>query len=61
MCVSRCPQSTQVLVLTPAVAPEEAPAGMMARGHYDAVSKFIDDDDNTHLKFEWSFDITKSW
>jgi Rho GDP-dissociation inhibitor len=34
---------------------------MMARGHYDAVSKFIDDDNVTHLKFEWSFDITKSW
>lgn len=42
-------------------AQEEAPSGMMARGHYDAVSKFIDDDDVTHLKFEWSFDITKDW
>ncbi|KAF7506870.1 hypothetical protein GJ744_011216 [Endocarpon pusillum] len=42
-------------------APEEAPSGMMARGHYEAVSKFIDDDDVTHLKFEWSFDITKDW
>ncbi|KAI9827191.1 MAG: hypothetical protein M1832_005328 [Thelocarpon impressellum] len=42
-------------------AAEEAPSGMMARGHYDAVSKFIDDDDHTHLKFEWSFDITKAW
>ncbi|KAL9623405.1 MAG: hypothetical protein Q9160_002298 [Pyrenula sp. 1 TL-2023] len=42
-------------------SPEEAPTGMMARGHYDAVSKFIDDDEHTHLKFEWSFDITKDW
>ncbi|MCJ1302685.1 hypothetical protein MMC08_005489 [Hypocenomyce scalaris] len=42
-------------------AQEEAPSGMMARGHYDAVSKFVDDDDHTHLKFEWSFDITKEW
>ncbi|KAI9795659.1 MAG: hypothetical protein M1833_006900 [Piccolia ochrophora] len=40
---------------------EEAPSGMMARGHYDAVSKFIDDDDVTHLKFEWAFDIAKNW
>ena len=40
---------------------EEAPSGMIARGHYDAISKFIDDDDATHLKFEWSFDITKDW
>lgn len=43
------------------VAQEEAPSGMMARGHYEAVSKFVDDDDHTHLKFEWSFDITKDW
>ena len=42
-------------------APEEAPSGMMARGHYDAVSRFVDDDDKTHLKFEWSFDISKDW
>jgi len=40
---------------------EEAPSGMLARGHYDAVSKFIDDDDHTHLTFEWSFDIAKDW
>ncbi|KAL2830764.1 immunoglobulin E-set [Aspergillus cavernicola] len=40
---------------------EEAPSGMIARGHYNAVSKFIDDDDKTHLEFEWSFDIAKNW
>lgn len=43
------------------VAQDEAPSGMLARGHYDAVSKFVDDDDHTHLKFEWSFDISKQW
>ena len=43
------------------VASDEAPTGIMTRGHYDAVSKFVDDDDQTHLKFEWSFDITKEW
>jgi len=42
-------------------APEEAPSGMLARGHYEAVSKFIDDDDHTHCQFEWSFDIAKDW
>ncbi len=46
---------------TPLVTQDEAPTGMMARGHYEAVSKFIDDDDHTHLKFEWSFDIAKDW
>ncbi|CAL5870601.1 uncharacterized protein PFLUO_LOCUS4840 [Penicillium psychrofluorescens] len=40
---------------------EEAPSGMMARGHYNAVSKFLDDDEHTHLQFEWSFDIAKNW
>lgn len=39
----------------------EAPTGMMARGHYDAVSKFVDDDKVTHLQFEWAFDIKKDW
>ncbi|KAI9779388.1 MAG: hypothetical protein M1816_003591 [Peltula sp. TS41687] len=42
-------------------ASDEAPSGMMARGHYDAVSTFVDDDNVTHLKFEWSFDIKKDW
>ncbi|KAI4152217.1 MAG: hypothetical protein LQ340_003044 [Diploschistes diacapsis] len=40
---------------------DEAPSGMMARGHYDAVSKFVDDDDHSHLQFDWSFDIKKDW
>ncbi|KAI9662675.1 MAG: hypothetical protein M1831_002718 [Alyxoria varia] len=40
---------------------ETAPSGTLARGHYNAVSKFIDDDNQTHLKFEWSFDIKKDW
>ena len=43
------------------VAPDEAPTGIMARGHYEAVSKFVDDDNHEHLKFEWSFDISKDW
>ncbi|KLJ12503.1 hypothetical protein EMPG_12463 [Blastomyces silverae] len=41
--------------------PEEAPSGFVARGHYNALSRFVDDDDTTHLKFEWSFDIAKDW
>ncbi|KAF4126889.1 Rho GDP-dissociation inhibitor [Geosmithia morbida] len=40
---------------------EEAPSGMLARGHYNAVSSFVDDDKKTHLLFEWSFDIAKDW
>jgi len=42
-------------------AEEDAPSGMIARGHYTAVSTFVDDDTKTHLTFEWSFDIAKDW
>jgi Rho GDP-dissociation inhibitor len=42
-------------------AEEEAPSGMLARGHYTAQSSFVDDDKKTHLMFEWSFDIAKDW
>ena len=40
---------------------EEAPSGMLARGHYDVKSKFIDDDGNVHMEWDWSFDIKKDW
>ncbi|EDV27881.1 uncharacterized protein TRIADDRAFT_20518 [Trichoplax adhaerens] len=40
---------------------DEAPKGMIARGHYVVKSKFIDDDKNVHLAWEWSFDIKKDW
>lgn len=31
--------------------PDNAPTGMLGRGKYSAVSKFIDDDQQTHLEF----------
>lgn len=40
---------------------ETAPSGMLARGHYTVRSKFIDDDNKTHLDFEWNFQIKKDW
>ncbi|KAJ3285028.1 hypothetical protein HK104_009666 [Borealophlyctis nickersoniae] len=40
---------------------EDAPSGLMARGHYTVKSKFIDDDNVTHLEWDWSFDIKKDW
>lgn len=42
-------------------AEEEAPSGIIARGHYNAFSTFIDDDKHKHLDFEWAFDIDKDW
>ncbi|KAF9080247.1 hypothetical protein BGX23_002409 [Mortierella sp. AD031] len=40
---------------------EEAPSGMLARGHYEAKSKFVDDDGTVHKEWSWSFDIKKDW
>ncbi|XP_072167833.1 rho GDP-dissociation inhibitor 1-like [Diadema setosum] len=40
---------------------DEAPKGMIARGHYTIKSKFFDDDKNIYLEWEWSFDIKKDW
>ncbi|KAF9575591.1 hypothetical protein EC968_002527 [Mortierella alpina] len=40
---------------------EEAPSGMMARGHYDVKSRFTDDDGTVHKEWSWSFDIKKDW
>ncbi len=44
--------------LTP---PDEAPKGLISRGHYKIKSKLIDDDKNVHLAWEWSMDIKKDW
>lgn len=40
-------------------AEEEAPHGILSRGTYDATSKFVDDDNVTHLVFPWVFEIKK--
>ncbi|XP_071525962.1 rho GDP-dissociation inhibitor 1 [Panulirus ornatus] len=40
---------------------EDAPSGLIARGHYTVKSFFTDDDGNEHLKWEWSFQIKKDW
>ncbi|KAH6904184.1 immunoglobulin E-set [Coprinopsis sp. MPI-PUGE-AT-0042] len=40
---------------------QTAPSGMLGRGHYAVVSKFVDDDNQTHLEFRWSFDVKKDW
>lgn len=40
---------------------EDAPSGLLYRGHYNVTSLFTDDDQNEHLKWEWSFEIKKDW
>eukprot|EP01134_Creolimax_fragrantissima_P000432 CFRG0432T1 len=39
----------------------EAPTGMLARGEYKAHMKFMDDDKNCHLDFEYTIKIAKDW
>lgn len=51
----------EMLTFLITVQEEEAPSGMLARGHYNTVSSFVDDDKKKHLEFEWSFDIAKDW
>lgn len=58
---SYAPNTTDKPVYERKFNPEEAPSGMIARGHYDAMSRFVDDDDHVHLQFDWSFDIAKDW
>lgn len=40
---------------------EDAPSGMLARGSYMVNSKFVDDDNHEYLKWEWAFEIKKTW
>ncbi|KAH8792881.1 putative Rho GDP-dissociation inhibitor [Hyaloscypha sp. PMI_1271] len=58
---SYAPNTDQTPFYTKKFAEEDAPSGMIARGHYTAVSTFVDDDKKRHLEFEWSFDIAKDW
>ncbi|KMU78729.1 rho-gdp dissociation inhibitor [Coccidioides immitis RMSCC 3703] len=58
---SYAPNTTDKPVYEKKFNEEQAPSGMLARGHYTALSRFVDDDDTTHLQFEWSFDFAKDW
>jgi len=40
---------------------EDAPAGMAGRGSYHVNSFFTDDDQNNHLKWEWTIEVKKDW
>jgi len=58
---SYAPNTDKTPVYSKRFAEEDAPTGMLARGHYTAISTFIDDDKKRHLEFEWAFDIAKDW
>ena len=52
------PKTEEHEYLTP---PEDAPSGMISRGHYTVKSKFTDDDKTSILEWEWAFNISKDW
>ncbi|KAI8632456.1 immunoglobulin E-set [Xylariaceae sp. FL1651] len=58
---SYAPNTDKQPIYTKRFQEEDAPSGMLARGHYNAISTFVDDDKKKHLQFEWSFDISKDW
>eukprot|EP01097_Dermamoeba_algensis_P001240 TRINITY_DN1470_c0_g1_i1.p1 TRINITY_DN1470_c0_g1~~TRINITY_DN1470_c0_g1_i1.p1 ORF type:complete len:192 (+),score=41.63 TRINITY_DN1470_c0_g1_i1:49-624(+) len=39
----------------------EAPSGMLARGEYKGKMKFVDDDEKTHMEFEYVMKIAKDF
>ena len=55
------PQSDPHVVVFPRHGWDEAPSGMLARGTYTATSRFLDDDKQKHLEYEYSFKIGKNW
>lgn len=40
---------------------DDAPSGLLMRGHYNVTSLFTDDDKHEYLKWDWSFTIKKDW
>jgi len=55
---SYAPKSTIQSYTTPY---DDAPSGMMGRGSYHVNSFFTDDDENNHLKWEWTIEVKKDW
>ena len=59
VCGSYSPNTQDKPYYVKEFATEEAPSGMLARGTYEATSKFVDDDNVTHLVFAWYTEIKK--
>jgi len=55
------PQAESHTVAFPRKGYEEAPTGTIARGKYKAKSRYLDDDKQCHLEYEYCFQIAKDW
>lgn len=40
---------------------EQAPSGVLSRGHYLVKSKLTDDDKNVYAEWEWNLNVAKDW
>jgi len=58
---SFAPQAEPHEVTIPRKQWDETPSGMLLRGSYAGEIKLIDDDDQCHLEFKYSFKIEKDW
>jgi len=55
------PQKESHTVVFPRKGYDEAPSGAIARGNYKAKSRYVDDDKQCHLEYEYCFKIAKDW
>jgi len=55
------PQKDPHTVTFPRRGYEEAPSGTLARGKYKAKSRYLDDDKQCHLEYQYCFEIKKDW
>ena len=55
------PQRDPHSVTFPKQGWDQAPKGALARGTYTAKTKFVDDDKQQHMAYEYSFQIKKDW
>ena len=58
---SFAPQADPYEVVIPRKEWDEAPSGILARGSYSGEVKLIDDDNQCHLDFKYSFKLEKEW
>ena len=58
---SYAPRPEPYTVVVPRNAWDEAPSGFLARGSIGAKSLFVDDDNQTHLEYEYSFELKSGW
>jgi len=58
---SFAPQKEPHIITIPRNGWDEAPKGIVARGKYKANSKFVDDDGQVHLEYDYAFAIKKDW